>query len=37
MPVDHAGSVLDVPAVVQRKVHFAFNAGAVGTTISPML
>jgi hypothetical protein len=36
-PVGQLGSVLAVPAAVQRKTHCAFKAGAVGLTICPML
>jgi hypothetical protein len=35
LPVGHAGSVAAVPAVVQRNVHRALAAGAVGLTIWP--
>jgi hypothetical protein len=34
-PVGHAGSVLAVPAVVQRNTHRAVEAGAVGLTMLP--
>jgi hypothetical protein len=37
LPVGQAGSVLLVPAVVQRNTHCALSAGAVGLTMSPML
>jgi Ca2+/Na+ antiporter len=35
--VGQVGSVLLLPAVVHLKTHLALSAGAVGTTMSPML